>query len=98
MEQLQASYPKARFVKAFNSIGNAYMVNPKFKEKPSMFICGNDEKAKAEVSKILEKFGFVPEDMGKAEAARAIEPLCMLWCIPGFTKNDWGPHAFKLLK
>jgi hypothetical protein len=98
MEQLQAAYPKARFVKAFNSIGNAYMVNPKFKEKPSMFICGNDEKAKAEVSKILEKFGFVPEDMGKAEAARAIEPLCMLWCIPGFTKNDWGPRAFKLLK
>jgi hypothetical protein len=98
MEQLQAACPKARFVKAFNSIGNAYMVNPKFKEKPSMFICGNDDEAKAEVSKILEKFGFEPEDMGKAEAARAIEPLCMLWCIPGFARNDWGPRAFKLLK
>jgi hypothetical protein len=35
--------------------------------------------------------------MGAAEAARAIEPLCMLWCIPGFAKNDWM-HAFKVLR
>lgn len=44
------------------------------------------------------KFGelVVLADMGKAEAARAIEPLCMLWCIPGFLRNDWI-HAFKLL-
>ena len=34
--------------------------------------------------------------MGKAEAARVIEPLCMLWCIPGFIRNEWT-HAFKLL-
>jgi hypothetical protein len=35
--------------------------------------------------------------MGGAEAARAIEPLAMLWCIPGLKNNDWM-HAFKLLK
>jgi 8-hydroxy-5-deazaflavin:NADPH oxidoreductase len=35
--------------------------------------------------------------MGKAESARAIEPLCMLWCIPGFLRNEWT-HAFALLK
>ena len=38
------------------------------------------------------------EDMGAVEAARAIEPLCMLWCIPGIAKGDWSPHAFKLLR
>lgn len=98
MEQLQAAYPDVSFVKAFNSIGNAFMVNPDFDSiKPTMFICGNDEKAKKEVSKILEQFGFEVEDMGKVEAARAIEPLCMLWCIPGFLRNEWS-HAFKLLK
>ena len=37
-----------------------------------------------------------PVDMGKAEAARAIEPLCILWCIPGFLRNDCV-DAFKLL-
>jgi 8-hydroxy-5-deazaflavin:NADPH oxidoreductase len=97
MEDLQSTFPKANFVKAFNSIGSSFMVNPEFSEKPSMFICGNNEKAKKQVSKILEQFGFETEDMGKVEAARAIEPLCMLWCIPGILHNEWS-HAFKLIK
>ncbi len=98
MEQLQAAYPEARFVKAFSSVGNALMVNPDFGGiKPTMFICGNDTNAKKEVSKILDQFGHEVEDMGGVEAARAIEPLCILWCIPGFLRNDWM-HAFKLLK
>ncbi len=98
MEQLQAAAPDAHFVKAFNSIGNAFMVNPSFSGgRPSMFICGNNEQSKKEVSAILDVFGFDAEDMGKAEAARAIEPLCMLWCIPGMLRNDWA-HAFKFIK
>jgi len=98
MERLQKLAPKANFVKAFNSVGNAYMVNPQFPGgKPTMFYCGNNDAAKAEVKTILEQFGHETEDLGKAEAARAIEPLCMLWCIPGFIRNQWT-HAFKLLK
>jgi predicted dinucleotide-binding enzyme len=98
MERLQRKFPEVRFVKAFNSVGAASMVNPDFKGRtPTMFICGNDENAKAQVTDILTKFGWETEDMGKAEAARAIEPLCILWCIPGFLKNEWT-HAFKLLK
>lgn len=97
MEQLQELAPKANFVKAFNSIGSAFMVNPQFKSKPTMFICGNDESAKSEAAKILDEFGWEVEDMGKVEAARAIEPLCILWCIPGLRENRWT-HAFKLLK
>jgi len=98
MEQLQIAAPKAKFVKAFNSVGNTLMYKPVFKEgKPSMFICGNDEAAKKQVQEILDKFGWETEDMGAVEAARAIEPLCMLWCIPGFLRNQWN-HAFKLLK
>jgi 8-hydroxy-5-deazaflavin:NADPH oxidoreductase len=97
MERLQRKFPDAKFVKAFNSVGNASMVNPDFGgTKPSMFICGNDDGAKAQVRQILQQFGWETEDMGKAEAARAIEPLCMLWCIPGFQKNE-RTHAFKLL-
>jgi hypothetical protein len=97
MERLQRQFPNAHFVKAFNSVGSARMVNPKFKAgKPTMFICGNDEGAKKAVGKILDQFGWETADMGRAESARAIEPLCMLWCIPGFANNQWA-HAFKLL-
>ncbi|MGA3328349.1 MAG: NAD(P)-binding domain-containing protein [Terriglobia bacterium] len=97
MERLQREFAEARFVKAFNSVGNACMVNPHFKDgKPTMFICGNDDAAKKTVMGILDQFGWETADMGRAEAARAIEPLCMLWCIPGLLRNDWV-HAFKLL-
>jgi hypothetical protein len=97
MEQLQAEFPEAHLVKAFNSVGAPAMVDPAFVGgKPTMFIAGNSEAAKAKVQGILENFGWDTADMGAAEAARAIEPLCMLWCIPGFTKNEWH-HAFKLL-
>lgn len=98
MEQLQAEFADARFVKAFNSVGNARMVNPMFDGgRPTMFICGNDAESKRVVTRILDQFGWDAEDMGSAIAARAIEPLCMLWCIPGFLHNHWM-HAFKLLK
>ena len=61
-----------------------------------MFICGNDDAAKKAVTGILDQFGWETADMGKVEAARAIEPLAILWCIPGFLRKDWS-HAFKLL-
>jgi len=97
MERLQQCVPAAHFVKAFSCVGNAQMVNPALPGgPPTMFICGNDSGAKAEVRTILDQFGWETEDLGAAEAARAIEPLCMLWCIPGFLRNDWV-HAFKLL-
>ncbi|MCB9264450.1 MAG: NAD(P)-binding domain-containing protein [Lewinellaceae bacterium] len=98
MERLQKNFPGAHFVKAFNSVGSHLMVNPDFGgARPSMFICGNEESAKREVAGILDQFGWEVEDMGGAEAARVIEPLCILWCIPGFKNNQWA-HAFKLLK
>ncbi len=97
MEELQKIAPEANFVKAFSCAGNAHMVNPSFESKPTMFICGNNAKAKEEVTEILDKFGWETEDMGAVEAARAIEPLAILWCIPGFIRNNWNT-AFKLLK
>jgi predicted dinucleotide-binding enzyme len=74
------------------------MVNPQFPDgKPTMFYCGNDADAKAAVARILDQFGWDAADMGSAPAARAIEPLCQLWCIPGFLESSWT-HAFRLLR
>jgi 8-hydroxy-5-deazaflavin:NADPH oxidoreductase len=98
MEMLQREFAGAHFVKCFNSVGAPCMVNPQFAGgKPTMFICGNHDGAKQVITGILDQFGWETADMGAAEAARAIEPLCMLWCIPGFLRNDWV-HAFKLLR
>jgi predicted dinucleotide-binding enzyme len=98
MEQLQKEFPETKFVKAFSCVGANLMVNPVLAGgPPTMFICGNDDSAKAEVTKILELFGWEAEDAGPVEAARAIEPLAILWCAGGFLKNDWV-KAFKYIR
>ncbi|MBV8842044.1 MAG: NAD(P)-binding domain-containing protein [Bryobacterales bacterium] len=96
-ERIQSKLPDTRVVKAFNSVGNGLMINPQFSQgTPTMFYCGNNEQAKAEVARIIRQFGWEPYDCGTIVSARALEPLCMLWCLPGFLSNDWG-HAFKML-
>lgn len=99
LETLQAAVPDANFVKAFSSVGAAYMVNPSFKEvvRPTMFICGNDADAKKTVTHVLDQFGWNTKDFGKARAAEPIERLAQLWCILGYNNNQWD-HAFTVLE
>jgi predicted dinucleotide-binding enzyme len=98
MERLQTAYPAVHFVKAFNSVGSDLMVHPLLSGgPPTMFYCGNDAEAKSVVAKLLEQLGWVGADMGSVVAARAIEPLAQLWCIPGFREDNWM-HAFRLLR
>lgn len=98
LERLQRELPAVRFVKAFNSVGVPCMVEPRLAGgPPTMFIAGDDAAAKATVSGLVGQLGWEVADMGHSTAARAIEPLCMLWCIPGFVQNDWA-HAFRLLR
>jgi len=98
MERLQARAPAARFVKCFSCVGNARMVNPTFEGgTPTMFICGNDAAAKETTKAILAQLGWDHEDVGGAAGARAIEPLCQLWCARGFLQGQWG-HAFALIR
>jgi predicted dinucleotide-binding enzyme len=99
MGNMQREFPDVNFVKAFSCVGSATMVDPKFKEgKPTMFIAGDNADAKKTTTTICEQFGWDVEDLGPADAARAIEPLAILWCIPGFRNDDWGPRAFKVLR
>ena len=98
MERLQTAVPHAHFVKAFSCVGNPFMYKPNFPGgPPTMFICGNSDEAKAQVRSVLTEFGWDAEDIGKVEGARAIEPLCQLWCAPGMIRGSWT-HAFKLLR
>jgi predicted dinucleotide-binding enzyme len=96
-EKVQAVAPRANVVKAFNSVGAGRMIDPHFEQgTPTMFLCGDNAAAKAQVEGIIREFGWEPFDCGGIIAARALEPLCMLWCIPGFLRGQWD-HAFKVL-
>lgn len=95
----QRLLPGAKVVKAFNIVGNPHMVHPDFTcGPPTMFICGDDEKAKKMVIEtILTPFGWETIDIGGIEGARLLEPLAMLW-ITHYFRTGTGNHAFKLLK
>jgi len=96
-ERIQTLLPGAHVVKAFNSVGNARMVDPLYEQgTPTMFLCGDDEGAKAQVSDVIRQFGWEPFDCGRITSARALEPLVSLWCLPGLLRNQWT-HAFKVL-
>ena len=97
-EQIQRLVPKARVVKAFNTVGNAHMINPQFPGgPPDMFLCGNDAGAKKIVSQICEAFGWGVVDIGGIDASRYLEPMCMTWVLYGVRNSSWN-HAFKLLR
>ncbi len=97
-EQVQRWLAESRVVKAFNIIGNSFMVNPQFPGgPPDMFICGNNVKAKQSVADILTGFGWSTIDLGGIESSRYLEPLAMVWITYGFRTNTWT-HAIKLLR
>lgn len=97
-EQVQRWLPSAHVVKAFNIVGNAHMVDPKFEGgPPDMFICGNDADAKKTVTGFLTAFDWETIDIGGIEGARLLEPMCILWVLYGIRGGSWN-HAFKLLR
>jgi predicted dinucleotide-binding enzyme len=98
-EQVQRWLPDAHVVKAFNIVGNSQFFRPELPGgPPTMFICGNDERARQTVARICESFGW-PDviDIGGIEGARLLEPVCILWVLYGVGAGSWA-HAFKLLR
>jgi 8-hydroxy-5-deazaflavin:NADPH oxidoreductase len=97
-ERVQRLLPDAHVVKAFNTVGNAFMFRPSFPGgPPDMFFCGNNDDAKQKVVAILRDFGWGIVDVGGIESSRYLEAMCMVWVLSGIHTNSWT-HAFKLLK
>lgn len=82
-EQLQRAFPETRVVKTLNTMNNAVMVEPgRVPGHHNVFVSGDDEQAKAEVSALLRSFGWSDAqilDLGDLSSARATEQLMPLW-------------------
>jgi predicted dinucleotide-binding enzyme len=89
--------PRARVVKAFNTAGSHTYVKPSYAGgPPDMFICGDDDDAKAGVGEVIKGFGWGVVDIGGIDAAHYLESMCMVWVLHGARAGGWG-HAFKML-
>ncbi|MEO8033466.1 MAG: NADPH-dependent F420 reductase [Acidobacteriota bacterium] len=96
-EQIQRQLPEARVVKAFNTVGNAHMIQPSFPDgPPDMFLCGDDADAKTVVGQVCQHFGWGVVDIGGIEGSRHLEPMCMVWVLACMRSGSWS-KAFKLL-
>jgi predicted dinucleotide-binding enzyme len=97
-ERVQRALPRARVVKAYNTVGNALMVDPQLPGgPPTMLIAGDSEDAKAEVGDLLKSTGWDVADSGGIEASRYLEPMCLAWVSLAMRSGNWN-QAFKLLR
>jgi predicted dinucleotide-binding enzyme len=97
-ERVQRTLPDAKVVKAFNTIGSPYFVDPSFEDgQPTMLIAGDDESAKRVIADVLADFGWPDTvDIGGIEGSRELEAICIAWVKIGGTRGAWD-HGFKLL-
>lgn len=98
-EQIQTHIPRAKVVKAFNTIGAHITINAKREEgTPDLLIAGNDPDAKKWVNELALKWGWNSTvDLGGIENAYWLETFAMLWIVYAFKTNEWN-HAFKFLR
>jgi predicted dinucleotide-binding enzyme len=97
-ELVQQWFPETKVVKAFNTIGAAWMYKPEFAETPTMFIAGDDDEAKKLVTDTLvTPFGWNVLDTGALLMSRHLEPMAMVWINYAAATNWSEAHAFKML-
>ena len=97
-ERVQRALPDAKVVKAFNTIGSPYFVQPSFSGgQPTMLIAGDDDHAKGVVQDLLADFGWSDVvDIGGIEGSRELEAICIAWVKIGGRRGAWD-HGFRLL-
>ncbi len=82
-EKIQSQYPGLKVVKSLNTMSNPIMINPSvIPGEHSVFISGNDQVAKSEVTVILNSFGWKNDniiDLGDISTARGTEMMLPVW-------------------
>lgn len=98
-EEVQKALPDALIVKTLNTVGNEVMVDPGITGgEPTMFVCGNDRRAKEQAMAILKQFGWKDIiDLGDITNARGTEMILPLW-VRTWNALQNGNFAFKVLR
>lgn len=90
-----SQFPGAKTVKAFNSIYYQVFAEKAFlrgDERIAVQVCGDDDRAKETVKKLIEDIGFAPQDLGDLSKGVLFEPDA-----PLYNKNLKIGEAEKLL-
>jgi predicted dinucleotide-binding enzyme len=82
-ERIQRAFADVHVVKTLNTVTAAVMVQPDLVPgRHTIFVCGDDSGAKAQVGELLQDFGWPADailDLGDIGAARAMEMYLPLW-------------------
>jgi len=97
-EELQRKVPKARVVKAFNTVFAQNMDSGRLGDKPlTAFVASDDAGAKASVLELAREIGFDAVDAGPLKNARLLEPLALFNIHLGYVLGMGAQIGFKLL-
>lgn len=98
-EEIQKMLPKALVVKAFNTVFAGNQSTGKIgNEKLTLFLAGNDERAKQKVMLLGTDIGFDPVDAGPLRNARYLEPMGTLMISLGFALGMGTKIGYKLVR
>jgi 8-hydroxy-5-deazaflavin:NADPH oxidoreductase len=80
-EMIQREFPEALVVKTLHTVNAAIMIDPgKLPGNHTMFVSGNDKRAKGKAMDLLRSFGWKSiVDLGDITTARGTEMLLPLW-------------------
>ena len=98
-EETQNLLPRARVVKAFNTVFAVNMPTGSVgREKLTAFLAGDDAGAKEVVAKLASDIGFEPLDCGPIKNARFLEPMTALLIHLAFEQGKGTGMGFKIVK
>jgi predicted dinucleotide-binding enzyme len=98
-EEIQKRLPKAHVVKAFNTVFAHNQTTGRVgSEQLTLFVAGDDAKAKQTVMQLGSDIGFDAVDAGPLKAARYLEPMGMLMISLGYDLGMGAKIGYKLVK
>ncbi len=98
-EELQRMLPKARVVKAFNTVFAGNQSTGKIgDERLTFFVAGDDREAKQTVLQFGADIGFDPVDAGPLKNARYLEPMGLFMINLGLVLKLGTKIGYKLVR